>query len=123
MALKIGFARKYYTVWNYSVSERTDARGIKYRTEHYVFLRNAAMNKEKAVAKYPDAEYCENLRGRTRSWDYEHRVIENNKFHVGKYSGILFTACTDYNYMMWFYNNCAIDVQKNVIEHVLIVTI
>ena len=67
MALKIGFARKYYTVWNYSVSERTDARGIKYRTEHYVFLRNASMNKEKALAKYPDAEYCENLRGRTRS--------------------------------------------------------
>lgn len=120
MALKIGFARKYYTVWNYSVSERTDARGIKYRTEHYVFLRNASMNKEKALAKYPDAEYCEDLRGRTRSWDYEYRVIENNKFHVGKYSGILFTACTDYNYMMWFYNNCAIDVQKNAIEHVLI---
>ena len=120
MALKIGFARKYYTVWDYSVSERTDARGIRYQTEHYVFLRNASMDKEKALAKYPDAEYCEDLRGRTRSWDYEKRIIEPNKFHVGKYSGILFSACTDYNYMMWFYNNCAIDVQKDAIEPVLI---
>ena len=120
MALKIGFARKYYTVWDYSVSYRTDARGINYKTDHYVFLRNASMSKEKALAKYPDAEYCEDLRGRTRSWDYEKRIIEPNKFHVGKYSGILFTVCTDYNYMMWFYNNCANDDQQAVIESVLI---
>lgn len=120
MALKIGFARKYYTVWDYSVSYRTDARGINYKTEHYVFLRNASMNKEKALAKYPDAEFCEDLRGRTRSWDYEKRIIEPNKFHVGKYSGILFSACTDYNYMMWFYNNCATTEQMENIESVLI---
>ena len=120
MALKIGFARKYYTVWDYSVSYRTDARGVNYKTEHYVFLRNASMNKEKALAKYPDAEYCEDLRGRTRSWDYEKRIIEPNKFHVGKYSGILFSACTDYSYMMWFYNNCAITDQQEAIEAVLI---
>ena len=120
MALKIGFARKYYTVWDYSVSYRNDARGVNYKTEHYVFLRNASMNKVKALAKYPDAEYCEDLRGRTRSWDYEHRVIEENKFHVGKYSGILFAACTDYDYMMWFYNNCATTEQKENIESVLI---
>lgn len=120
MGLKIGFARKYYTVWEYSVSYRTDERGINYKTEHYTFLRNASMNKEKALAKYPEATYDENLRGRTRSWDYEHRIVEYNKFHVGKYSGILFAACTDYNYMMWFYNNCANDEQKAVIETVLI---
>lgn len=120
MALKIGFARKYYTVWDYSVSYRTDARGVNYKTEHYVFLRNASMNKEKALAKYPDAEYCEDLRGRTRSWDYEKRIIEPNKFHVGKYSGILFSACTDYSYMMWFYNNCATTEQMKNIESVLI---
>ena len=120
MALKIGFARKYYTVWDYSVSYRTDARGVTYKTEHYVFLRNASMDKEKALAKYPDATYCEDLRGRTRSWDYEKRIIEYNKFHVGKYSGILFSACTDYNYMMWFYNNCAIEDQREGIEAVLI---
>lgn len=120
MGLKIGFARKYYTVWDYSVSERTDARGIKYRTEHYVFLRNASMNKEKALAKYPDAEYCEDLHGRTRSWDYERRIIEPNKFHVGKYSGILFSACTDYSYMMWFYNNCATTEQMENIAAVCI---
>jgi len=120
MALKIGFARKYYTVWDYSVSYRTDARGVNYKTEHYVFLRNASMNKEKALAKYPDAEYCEDLRGRTRSWDYEKRIIEPNKFHVGKYSGILFSACTDYSYMMWFYNNCATTEQMENIAAICI---
>lgn len=120
MALKIGFARKYYTVWDYSVSYRTDARGINYKTEYYVFLRNASMNKEKALAKYPDAEYCEDLRGRTRSWDYEKRIIEPNKFHVGKYSGILFSACTDYSYMMWFYNNCATTEQMENIAAVCV---
>jgi hypothetical protein len=120
MALKIGFARKYYTVWDYSVTYRTDARGVNYKTEHYVFLRNASMNKEKALAKYPEAEYCEDLRGRTRSWDYEKRIIEPNKFHVGKYSGILFAACTDYNYMMWFYNNCATTEQMENIAAVCV---
>ena len=120
MALKIGFARKYYTLWDYSVSYRTDARGVNYKTEHYVFLRNASMNKEKALAKYPDAEYCEDLRGRTRSWDYEKRIIEPNKFHVGKYSGILFSACTDYSYMMWFYNNCATTEQMDNIAAVCV---
>ena len=120
MSLKIGFARKYYTVWEYSVSYRTDERGINYKTEHYTFLRNASMNKEKALTKYPEATFDENLRGRTRSWDYEHRIVENNKFHYGKYAGILFTACTDYPYLMWFYNNCAIDAQKEIIEPVLL---
>ncbi len=120
MALKIGFARKYYTVWDYSVSYRTDARGVNYKTEHYVFLRNASMNKEKALAKYPDAEFCEDLRGRTRSWDYEQRIVEYNKFHVGKYSGQLFATCHDYNYMMWFYNNCATVDQQAHIELILV---
>lgn len=120
MALKIGFARKYYTVWDYSVTYRTDERGIKFKSEHYVFLRNASKDKEKAFAKYPDAEYCEDLYGRRGSWHHEKRIIDNNIFHVGKYRGFLFTACTDYNYMMWFYNNCAIDEQKENIEAVLI---
>jgi len=120
MALKIGFAHKYYTVWDYSVSYRTDARGVNYKTEHYVFLRNASMNKEKALAKYPDAEFCEDLHGRTRSWDYEQRIAEYNKFHVGKYCGQLFATCHDYNYMMWFYNNCATVDQQAHIELILI---
>lgn len=120
MALRIGFANKYYTLWEYNVSYRTNEKGISFKTESYRFLHNASKDKDRALAKYPDAIYDENLRGRHNSWSYEKRMIDYNKYHCGKYMGIMFTASTDYDYMMWFYNNCAIDEQKKIIETVLI---
>lgn len=120
MALRIGFANKYYTLWEYNVSYRTNEKGISFKTESYRFLHNASKDKDRALSKYPDAIYDENLRGRHHSWSYEKRIIDYNKYHCGKYMGIMFAASTDYDYMMWFYNNCAIDEQKKIIETVLI---
>lgn len=120
MALRIGFANKYYTLWEYNVSYRTNEKGISFKTESYRFLHNASKDKDRAFAKYPDATFDENLRGRHHSWSYEKRIIDYNKYHCGKYMGVMFTASTDYNYMMWFYNTCAIDEQKPIIEPLLL---
>ena len=120
MGLRIGFANKYYTLWEYNVSYRTNEKGISFKTESYRFLHNASKDKDRAFTKYPDAIFDENLKGRHHSWSYEKRMIDYNKYHCGKYMGIMFAASTDYDYMMWFYNNCAIDEQKEIIEPILL---
>lgn len=112
MVYNIGFAGKFYTLWQHSVNYRTNEQGVVFRKDNYTYVKNISFDKDKALEKYPDAIFNESLRGCTSSWSREVRVQEYNKFHCGKYTGRLFDACTDYDYMKWFYNNCANDDQK-----------
>lgn len=55
----IGFANKFYTLW--TVFE------TKYK-KTYIYRKNISFSKEKAHKLYPDAEFVEDLRGKTHSF-------------------------------------------------------
>lgn len=119
MEYNIGFAGKYYTLLSHDTEYRTNEMNVVFRRDSYRFVKNISFDKDKAFAKYPDATFNEDLRGRKGSWVCEVRVREYNKFHCGKYMGRLFDACTDYAYMKWFYNNCANDDQRTYLENLM----
>lgn len=119
MEYNIGFAGKYYTLWEHETVYRNNDMGVIFRRDNYRFIKNISFDRDKAIAKYPEATFNDDLRGRKGSWVCEVRVREYNKFHCGKYMGRLFDACTDYDYMKWFYNNCANDDQRNYLENLM----
>ena len=65
----IGFANKFYTLWQISEETKPLGNGRSYVITHYTYVKNISFDKETALAKYPGATLNENLRGMTRSWD------------------------------------------------------
>ena len=119
MELRIGFANKYYTLWEYSEEVMESSRG-KFFIKRYKYRHNLSFDKERAFAKFPEAVFDETLVGRRGSWSTSSRIIDDDKFHVGKYANKLFTEVDDYDYMMWFANNCCNEAQKSILIPILI---
>lgn len=119
MELRIGFANKYYTLWEVTETTQENSRG-NYLIIRYRYLHNLSFDKDKAFAKFPEAKWDETLQGRRGSFYKSSRIIEDDKFNFGKYATLKFTECNDYNYMMWFYNNCANENQKQILGNILI---
>ena len=107
--LKIGFANKYYTLWQ--LSERlvdTPCGGCEIVKE-YTYVKNISIDEETAKSKYPGVEYDDNLKGKTGSftiYDKPKKVeYEPNVYHFGKYEGKTFEEVGDVGYAAWFWNN------------------
>lgn len=109
--LKIGFANKYYTLWQ--LSERlvdTPCGGCEIVKE-YTYVKNISMDEDTAKNKYPGVEYDEELRGKTGSFTiYTNRKkkveYEPNVYHFGKYEGKSFEEVGDVEYAVWFFRTC-----------------
>lgn len=99
----IGFANKYYTLWDCTTNERTDDRGIRYITYSNVYLKNISFDLDKAQKLYPGAPVDESLKGHTRSFNTNKVIYPDNVFHFGKYCGKRFDECSDYDYMAWYF--------------------
>ena len=120
MEYRIGFKGKYYKLFEYKTENREDY-GRTYKYEYYKFVKVISMNKEKTIEKYPDVPFDEFCNDRKYSTFYKRTLIINDdKFHCGKYAGKNFEMCEDYDYMMWFYNTCANETQKPIIESILL---
>ena len=119
MEYRIGFKGKYWKLYEFTIVYK-EVEGKTYKYDYYKFVKNISMNKEKAAAKYPEAIFDEfaNDRKYTTFWKRE-LVVLATKFHCGKYAGKNFEMCDDYDYMKWFYNNCATDEQKPLLEDIL----
>lgn len=119
MEYRIGFKGKYYKLYEFFTSTH-ELYGKTYRRENYKFVKNISMNKEKAAEKYPNAIFDEFANNQKYTFFYkQEQVIFPDKFHCGKYCGKSFDMCNDYDYMKWFYNDCANDEQKAVLEPIL----
>ena len=99
----IGFANKYYTLWDCTTNEHTDDRGIRYITYSNVYLKNISFDLDKAQKLYPGAPVDESLKGHTRSFNTNKVIYPDNVFNFGKYCGKRFDECSDYDYMAWYF--------------------
>ena len=120
MEYRIGFKGKYYKLYEYKI-KYSEENGKTYKYECYSFVKVISMSKEKTIVKYPDVQFDEFCNDRKYSTFYKRTlVINDDKFHCGKYAGKSFEMCDDYDYLMWFYNTCANDSQKQIIENILL---
>lgn len=108
----IGFAGKYYTLWDCYTETTTNEKGVRFIHEHHQYIKNISFDLDKARAKYPDAPVDENLRGVTRSWTDTRVEYPDNVFAFGRYRGNLFTEIHDYDYMSWYFTQTHIGAQE-----------
>ena len=100
----IGFANKFYTLWNITEETKPLGNGCNYVVTHYTYIKNISFDKETALAKYPNATLDENLRGKTQSWNSEKEVWNNvDVFRFGKYKYEKIDN-TDLNYLSWYWD-------------------
>lgn len=120
MKYLIGFTNKYYTLWNETLETKVIGEQT-YNIHKYTYMQNLSFDKETAFAKAPEgARFDESLRGLSASFEKTEVTVNPNAFHCGKYTSMLFENCGDYDYMMWFFNNCARDNQKENISNILL---
>lgn len=117
MALAIGFANKFYTLWDVSSENNysTTPNGQHYLssvTTRYTYYQNLSMIEAQAIEKAKERG-CKNLipdeelRGRHSSWECIKRfkpTYEAHQFTRGKYEGRSILECTDINYLKWYFN-------------------
>lgn len=116
----IGFANKFYTLWSVEKSVRTIRAGQNEEVTRYTYHKNISFDKETALAKYPDAIFIEDLRGKTQSWDSVKVVYTDvNTFRFGKYNGMDINECTDNSYLEWYWENVYTD-HKEYVGNVLV---
>lgn len=110
--LKIGFANKFYTLWQ--LTERlvdTPCGGCEIIKE-YTYVKNISMDEDTAKSKYPGVEYDEDLRGKTGSFtiygNKKGKKVEYapNVYHFGKYEGKSFEEVGDVEYAVWYFRTC-----------------
>ena len=120
MKYLIGFTNKYYTLW-YETLETRVVGEETYNIHKYTYLQNLSFDKEAAFDKAPEgATFDESLRGLSKSFERTIITVNPDTFHCGKYTGNKFINIDDYEYMMWFFNNCAKENQKqNILDIIL----
>lgn len=119
----IGFATKYYTLWNYEEEQTfiSDAYGNSHSTgsiHRYAYIKNVSTDIQKVKEQYPNIEIDESLRGRTQSFSY---TTKNDYplgyFWFGKYQGKLIDDIveSDFEYCIWAAQNT--DVADQIKKH------
>ena len=116
----IGFANKYYTLWNITEESKPLGNGRDYVITHYIYIKNISFDKETALAKYPNATFDENLRGKTQSWNTEKEVWNNvDVFRFGKYKYENIIKINDIDYTVWYWEKIMDKDQKEFISQFL----
>lgn len=108
----IGFANKFYTLWNHSTETNyTCISGKNFLTNirhKYDYIKNISISEEKVKELYPDAPIIDGLRGRTISfWEDEKIELPIGYFGFGKYYGELIEdiLAKDFQYCLWVVEN------------------
>lgn len=112
LGIAIGFSEKFFTLWNMF--------GDEHRQE-FQYIKNISTDINVVKEKYPDVEIDYTLRG--TSWivreKKEQVLYEGDVFQRGKYCQRQIMECKDYDYMFWYYSNCANDHEQELILNVL----
>ena len=117
----IGFANKFYTLWQISEETKPLGNGCSRVVTHYTYIKNISFDKAAALAKYPNAVFNENLHGMTRSWDSEPKMVWDNVdlFRFGKYQYMHIDSNTDTNYIAWYWDQIYDTDHKEFVGSVL----
>lgn len=110
----IGFAVEFYTLWNTwdETVYWTDANGKHWPSHkkfHFQYLKNISTSIDKVKELYPNTPITEDLRGKTRSFEYEKREedLTPNLFKFGRHAGktIEEVVKMDFKYLVWVTEN------------------
>ncbi len=115
----IGYAKKFYTLWEVSKEVRytgTEGNYRPYEVGVYTYYQNLSTDRAKAILKAEKMglgtlEVNEELRGKTLSWSSAPKKLYTDLtpeldtcFSFGKYSNQVINDSTDFNYLEWYYN-------------------
>lgn len=115
----IGFTNKFYTLWEITEETRPLGNGHNCIVTHYNYIKNISFDKETALAKYPNAIFDDNLRGKTISWESTKEVWDNvDVYRFGKYKYEKIDN-RELNYLAWYWNNIYEEDHKKFVEDVL----
>jgi len=115
MALAIGFANKYFTLWNVSSREETVGNEDNWTTYNVTdrhFIQNLSMDEEKAIKKAKDMG-CKNLipdeglYGVSQSWsskEVKESYSNPELFKFGRYQGTRIDEIleSEIDYLLWY---------------------
>jgi len=108
----IGFAKQFYTLWDYEAVPRfiTDSYGKHHQTgvnHNYYYIKNVSIDLNKVKALYPDIEIDNELRGMSSFTRNEKLDLPPYYFWNGKYAGRLIDEImeTDFQYCLWCVKN------------------
>ena len=112
----IGFANKFYTLWDITEETRPLGNGRNYVITHNTYIKNISIDKAAAFAKYPGVQFNECLRGMTRSWDSAPKEVWDNVdvFRFGKYAYEKIADNTDTNYLEWYWEQVSGDHKEYI---------
>ena len=112
--LTIGFANKFYTLWDCTVDVNTDDRGIKHTVCKNQYIKNISFDLNKAQNLYPGAPVDESLKGHTGSFTCTYIEYPDDMFKYGKYCGMKFKEVNDYEYMAWYFTTTGVKSQEEL---------
>ena len=103
--LAIGFAEHYFTLWRITYMRERVAPGCVQEKTYFDYIKNISHDENTAFAKYPDAKYDPNLRGKTRSWSSSPKEVwtDVDTFRFGKYKYRKIDEVNDIGYTKWYY--------------------
>ena len=112
----ISFANKYYTLWWVESTRIIDnERGYAYDDVRAMYIKNISMDKAVVLEKYPNTPWDTELQGRSMRFKAnEVCIIPPHSFTYGKYKGVKFEDCKDYDYMVWYFNNQSLDNRHKI---------
>lgn len=120
----IGFANKFYTLWNYeAVSQyRTDSYGNHHQSgvDHkYYYLKNVSTDIEKVKHQFPGIEIDTELRGEKSFIRNEKTDLPAGYFWGGKYAGKMVDEVmeSDFKYCLWSAENYGGQTAKYIADH------
>ena len=119
--LKIGFANKFYTLWDVieNITEHNNYRDVQYICN---YIKNISYDLDVVREKYPDVEIWETLKGKHISFVTEPKRVYTDieTFRFGKYDGKRIDEVTNTKYILWYVNEIYDEDHKMYVESVLI---
>lgn len=99
--LAIGFATKFYTLWEIIERIERTEYGVYEKTLHR-FIKNVSTDLDRAKEKHPDAVFVPGLRGHTSFYTTKClQTFGDDEFRGGKYAGQKIEDCTDIPFLYW----------------------
>lgn len=114
--LVIGFANKFYTLWDKSDRYEYESDTFRQTRVDYTYLQNLSFDFDKAVEKVKAMDDCYmvdlDLKGST-SFTYEGKIeYKDDIFLFGKYKKQKFSEVNDDDYKLWYYSKTQDDDEK-----------
>lgn len=111
--LTIGFADKFYTLWDVTTETNyvTDGYGKhwpSHETTRFSYIKNISMDLDKVIELYPTTPIVDTLRGHNRSFSQDgDKDLSPELFKSGKYAykTIQEVAEIDVKYLVWYKEN------------------